>query len=344
MKNTSKTTTLVIETLTHTRIANLNRDDLGEVKRAGDRIRISSQCLKRNVRLLLNEMLGNQKNAIRSRQIPQDLIKGVVQEGVCTEAEAKKAAEKFFGKTMDAKKVELKTLVFLSAEEINALYKGFKEVCVNGPTADKGHLEVLKEASNRYGFVVSLFGRMFADSVDLNVEGAAAFKHSYTVQAQEAEKDFFTAVDDFQEQGSGHLGISEFASGDFYGCIHLNLDLLAFNLGLDKDSEEFQGLVETFLKASILAFPKAKHNSNLANNLPYYVRTRLITGFPCTNDDAFAESLDTMSQQAIVSRFQEGAAHKDSMFEGTAYDVVGTWEAFNSPVKDLIQETIKYVK
>jgi CRISPR system Cascade subunit CasC len=343
MKNTTKTTTLVIETLTHTRIANLNRDDLGEVKRAGDRIRISSQCLKRNVRLLLNEMLGSQQNAVRSRQIPQDLIKKAVANGVCDAVKAGKAAEKFFGKTMDPKKVELKTLVFLSAAEIGSLYDGFVEVCLDGPNASKGHLDVLKGAASRYGFVVSLFGRMFADSVDLNVEGAAAFKHAYTVQAQDAEKDFFTAVDDFQEQGSGHLGISEFASGDFYNCVHLNLGLLASNLGLESDSEEFKGLVEAFLKAVISSFPKAKHNSNLANNLPYYVRTRIVTGFACTNDDAFAEPLATMDQQAIVDRFKESVAKKDAMYDGLSYNVLGTWEAFNSSVKELVEETVKYV-
>lgn len=339
-----KTTTLIIETLTHTAIANLNRDDLGEVKRAGDRIRVSSQCIKRNVRLLMNELLEGKQNAVRSKHIPSDLIARAVNEGV-TEEQAKKASIAYFGsKNIDPKTNELKTLVFLSSEEIDGLYEGFKAACADPKDKNlKGHLEVLKEGSNRYGLVVSLFGRMFADDVSLNVEGAAAFKHPYTVQAQEAEKDFFTAVDDKQEHGSGHLGVTEFASGDFYGCIHLNLDLLATNLGMEKSDEEFKELVEKFLKASILAFPKAKHNSNLANNLPYFVQTRLVEGFASTNDDAYATPIPTYDQGKIIGALQESQSNKDKMYKGTAYTVKGTWSAHNTSVETLIEETIKNV-
>lgn len=338
-----KATTLIIETLTHTAIANLNRDDLGEVKRAGDRIRVSSQCLKRNVRLLLNEMLQGKQNAVRSKNIPSDLITRAVAEGV-DEKVAKEASGVFFGKAIDTKTAELKTLVFLSAEEIDTLYEGFLVICKDTKNKNvSGHLDTLKKGASRYGLIVALFGRMFADEVDLNVEGAAAFKHAYTVQAQEAEKDFFTAVDDFKEQGSGHLGVSDFASGDFYGCVHLNLDLLAFNLGLEKSGEEFKGLVELFLKAVITAFPKAKHNSNLANNLPYFVQTRIVEGFACTNDDAFATPLNTTGQTEIVKAFSDAQALKDNMYSGVAYEVKGTWAAHNTAIKVIIEETVKNV-
>jgi CRISPR system Cascade subunit CasC len=363
---------LVIETLTHTRIANLNRDDLGEVKRAGDRIRISSQCLKRNIRTTLSDS----QSPVRSRQFPQSFVERAVSEGVCTAPEAVKAAIAFFvtkkkGKAKklitdkiikankeDSKKpLNMEYLVLLSHAEREYLYQEYCSVCKGKDVPSTWDMfKFLEEAKQKHlDNIVALFGRMFADSPKLGVEGAAAFKHAYTVQAQDAEKDFFTAVDDItggsdvedsessSNTGSGHLGVSEFASGDFYNCVHLNLDLLATNLGLDSDSEEFKGLVGAFLKAVISSFPKAKHNSNLANNLPYYVRTRIVTGFACTNDDAFAEPLATMDQQAIVDRFKESVAKKDAMYDGLSYNVLGTWEAFNSSVKELVEETVKYV-
>ncbi len=39
--------------------------------------------------------------------------------------------------------------------------------------------------------------------------------------------DWFTACDDLAEQGSGHIGTTEFSSGVFYRYASINLDLLA---------------------------------------------------------------------------------------------------------------------
>ncbi|EEW1601935.1 TPA: type I-E CRISPR-associated protein Cas7/Cse4/CasC, partial [Escherichia coli] len=43
--------------------------------------------------------------------------------------------------------------------------------------------------------------------------------------------DWFTAVDDLQEQGSAHLGTQEFSSGVFYRYANINLAQLQENLG-----------------------------------------------------------------------------------------------------------------
>lgn len=71
---------------------------------------------------------------------------------------------------------------------------------------------------------------------------------------------------------AGMTGILEFNSGTFYRYAGLNLDLL-----VDKDhlevlsSEDRKNVVDTFLRATILAVPSARKNSMNANTLPGYV-------------------------------------------------------------------------
>ena len=63
------------------------------------------------------------------------------------------------------------------------------------------------------------------------IDGALAVAHAITTHIVDADIDWFTAVDDLQELGSGHLDTQEFSSGVFYRYASLNIKQLQENLG-----------------------------------------------------------------------------------------------------------------
>jgi CRISPR system Cascade subunit CasC len=108
------------------------------------------------------------------------------------------------------------------------------------------------------------------------IEGALAVAHVITTHAVDADIDWFTAVDDLQELGSGHLDTQEFSSGVFYRYASLNLKQLQMNLGLIPDIKSSE-TAESRKKALEIAshvlhmltteVPSAKQQSFAAHNL-----------------------------------------------------------------------------
>lgn len=346
---------ITMNTLTHVTIANINRDDVGNVKTAGDRIRVSSQCIKRHVRLMMNEILGDTKNTNRSRMIPNELCSRAVLDGkISSHADGINALKLLFtknlkhikGKDGEDDTAMLTSTVFMSSDEVELLYTAFCDILVelekdpkfkltklskqtkNMPT----WLAIIKNAKERYGIMVSLFGRMFADSSDLNVEAAASFKHAFTVQAVDAELDFFNAVDDLNTHGSAHLGVSEFGSGTFYRCIHLDINQFLVNMNLDPSSDDdiqvILDLLKIFMKCAIIAFPLAKQHSNLAINLPFYTRLEVLTGMATTCDNAFVNPINSFNDDDIVNQLRLSETEKDRMHLGFSYNKVYSTEVY----------------
>jgi CRISPR system Cascade subunit CasC len=130
------------------------------------------------------------------------------------------------------------------------------------------------------GADIAVFGRMVASDHSLTLDGAGLFNHSLSTHKADNEIDFFSAVDDLQpeeEAGAGMTGTLEFTSATYYRYAALNLDLLWSG---DKERpgtlemlspEERKTVVDTFLRASILAMPGARKNSMNAHTLPGYV-------------------------------------------------------------------------
>ena len=123
---------------------------------------------------------------------------------------------------------------------------------------------------------VALFGRMVASDHSLTVEAAAMFSHALSTNKVDAnELDFFSAVDDLQpsdEAGAGMTGTLEFNSATYYRFVGLNLDML-----FDTDhlhtltNDERRSVVETFVRATLMAYPTARQNSMHATTLPGFV-------------------------------------------------------------------------
>ncbi|MEB8065346.1 type I-E CRISPR-associated protein Cas7/Cse4/CasC [Citrobacter braakii] len=78
---------------------------------------------------------------------------------------------------------------------------------------------------------IALSGRMATSGLMTTIDGAMSVAHSITTHAVESGIDWFTAVDDLDSQGSGHLDTQEFSSGVFYRYASLNISQLQENLG-----------------------------------------------------------------------------------------------------------------
>lgn len=128
----------------------------------------------------------------------------------------------------------------------------------------------LKDAAD-----IALFGRMVANDHSLTVEAASMFSHALSTHKVDNEIDFFAAVDDLQpkeEPGAGMTSTLEFNSATYYRFAALNLDMLADEDHLKSmTKEERQGVVRTFLEATIKAIPSARKNTMNGSTIPDYV-------------------------------------------------------------------------
>jgi CRISPR system Cascade subunit CasC len=123
---------------------------------------------------------------------------------------------------------------------------------------------------------MALSGRMATSGLMTNITGSLAVAHAITTHAVDADIDWFTAVDDLQELGSGHLDTQEFSSGVFYRYASLNLKQLQVNLGLLPDIKA-EETADSRTKALDIAahvlhllateVPSAKQQSFAAHNL-----------------------------------------------------------------------------
>ncbi len=266
----------------------LNRDDVGAPKTATfggvNRARISSQCLKRAIRELAQDLSPKLFAGNRSRLIITPLADALKKHGVA-DPKATDIAKQVgdYLATADeaaAKKGELKvkTLMFLSPAEVEALAKELASIVKKDAKAkdlEKAVAKACKSAALKDAADIAIFGRMVASDHSLTLEGAGLFSHALSTHRADNDIDFFSAVDDLQpleESGAGMTGTLEFTSATYYRYVGLNLDLLAdaAHLGALTPGDRKE-VVKTFVQASVLAVPGARKNSMNAHTLPCYV-------------------------------------------------------------------------
>lgn len=109
-----------------------------------------------------------------------------------------------------------------------AVAEAFKK---DGKKDGKKNLDALIHGA---GLDAALFGRMITSDVLARCDAAIHVAHAFTVHAEEAESDYFSAVDDLAQEGgetgSGHINSSELTSGLFYGYVVVDVPLLVSNL------------------------------------------------------------------------------------------------------------------
>ncbi|MCI0385091.1 type I-E CRISPR-associated protein Cas7/Cse4/CasC [Streptomyces sp. CNQ085] len=306
--------------------SNLNRDDTGTPKSAYfggvRRARVSSQAWKRATRKAFNTLLPPEELGVRTKRVAEALAERIVTRDASLEpvavqlaAEMVKAAT---GSAVEVPKRKAKNdedgsatpqspyLMFLSRRQLDAL--AALAIAGSGPDGDvKALKEHLKERDNktsarravdtRHSVDIALFGRMVADSADLNVEAATQVAHAISVHKSDIESDYYTAVDDRSpdgESGAGMIGTIDFNSATLYRYAAVDVDELQRNLGLglredESPSTPVERAVGAFLEAFITSLPTGKINTFGNHTLPSAVIVKLRDRWPVSFVGAFEE-------------------------------------------------------
>ena len=262
--------------------SNLNRDDTGSPKECVfggyTRARISSQCLKRTIRRsdIFTHALGTTEQArkdnlaIRTRQLPEEIRKRLMDAGFSTEI-AVYGAERASGVGTNAEEAQkpdkygkllTKQTMFLTERDITAVFEAFQEIAQD-KTLDqiraafeakkkgkkKGEEEdeeggglKLQALARGKGFRpitvdIALFGRMTTSEAFRDVDASCQVAHALSTHKVDHEYDYYTAVDDLQGQGEEEedpgadmIGDVEFNSACYYKYLSVDLGGLVDNL------------------------------------------------------------------------------------------------------------------
>ena len=253
----------------------LNRDDVGRAKRlpfgGRDRIRVSSQCLKRHWREAAGEWslreLGSGAST-RSRRVFSEVIAGRLKErdfsedrivdvltpiraavlGESIKARQARKEKKTNDGTDPLTGLDTPQVIVFGQPEIDFLTELAVELAGDDADAtakaveayfkDKQKRDNLKALPLGSGLDAAIFGRMVTSDLMARADAAVHVAHSFTVHAEEAEPDYFSALDDLVAAegalGSGHINTSELTSGLFYGYVVVDLRRLASNLSGDR--------------------------------------------------------------------------------------------------------------
>jgi CRISPR system Cascade subunit CasC len=263
---------LQIHTLTSYAAALLNRDDAGLAKRIpfgnAERMRVSSQCLKKHWRDDLHRVLDLPRG-IRSRMffereilhrvvkehgIPEDVATKMVlllMKELITSKEKKETAE---GKKEKGNPLHIKQPILLGKPEADYLVGIIAEAAKSGDgenalkekleaisseiKAQKSNLRQMMKAAGQddlyAGVEGAMFGRFVTSDILARSDAAVHVAHAFTVHPLSTEVDYFTVVDDLKEAhedaGAAHAGDSELGAGLFYGYVVVDVPLLVSNL------------------------------------------------------------------------------------------------------------------
>ncbi|MGA6170098.1 type I-E CRISPR-associated protein Cas7/Cse4/CasC [Streptomyces sp. NPDC012600] len=305
--------------------SNLNRDDTGTPKSATyggvRRSRVSSQAWKRATREAFGELLDSSELGIRTKKVVEVLAERVMKldsslplaaaqalaaETITTATGSKVAVpgRKSKQDAEDAAPAESTYLMFLSNRQYGALAAMTVEGGKGGDLQALKDFFKVKENKSRakqlvlteHSVDIALFGRMVADSTDLNVDAAAQVAHALSVHAVEVESDYYTAVDDKNtdaETGAGMIGTVDFNSATLYRYAALDVNRLQENLGAGHDDarpvEPTRRAVAAFLEGFITSLPTGKINTFGNQTLPAAVIVKVRSRRPVSYVAAFEE-------------------------------------------------------
>lgn len=245
---------LQIHTLTGYSAALLNRDDTGLAKRlpfgGAMRTRVSSQCLKRHWRIADDpnglDKIDGAEASYRSRGLVTHLVidplRGRFEDAVIEAVEMAMQVEVYGEK--GTTKTGRQTLLF-GAPEIAWLRAQAEHLAAAADLAEavkvwrkdfKANIKAMRDAATLPGGLTSaLFGRMVTSDTAANITAPVYVAHAFTTHEEEAESDYFTAVDDLSgdEPGADTIQETELGSGIFYGYVVIDLAGLRANLGHD---------------------------------------------------------------------------------------------------------------
>ena len=343
---------LQLHTLTGYAATLLNRDDVGKAKRlpfgGSERVRVSSQCLKRHWREATGEWslqdLGSGKST-RSRRVFSDVIAEnlraqdfddsqildvlrPIRAAVLGESIKAKEAKKKNGEADQAlSQLATDQVIVLGQPEIAFLAELAGELAAESADQTAANVyEYFKDRDNKAnlralelgsGLDAAIFGRMVTSDLMARCDAAVHVAHSFTVHGEEAEPDYFSALDDLVsaagELGSGHINTSELTSGLFYGYVVIDLRQLVKNLSSDRDlaAEVLRRLVHLIATVS----PGAKLGATAPYACAELVLAEAGAGQPRTLANAFMEPVKRSDiKRGAVEAMDEYLARYDAMY------------------------------
>jgi len=281
--------------------ANLNRDDLGAPKTCyfGGvlRSRISSQCIKRSIRM--SEEFKTLCGGIRTRQLAK-----LIAEKVAGNADVKKRAAEILSKCGIAPKDEDRSdmLVYTTREAVEKMVA----LLQNGAESKD---ELLAEKFGRLIVELTavpdmaLGGRMLETGVlkDTTVDAALQVAHAISTHEARPEVDYYVAADDVpgEDAGAGFVDEALFASACFYKYFSIRWETLLENL---KDNKELAAhTVGAFIRAAATVNPRGKQNSFAAHNPPDGMLVE-IKNAPMSYANAFAKPVSLDGGRDVISQ------------------------------------------
>ena len=184
---------------------------------------------------LKSEMLGESKKA-KAAKAAQKTKAGAA--APVEDAEAEAIAERV-EEALDTNQV-----IVLGRPEIDFMRRTAAEILGKKPDnaedAVKTYLkrretlENLRALRLAAGLDAALFGRMVTSDILARGDGAVHVAHALTVHAEEAEPDYFVAIDELARQagelGTGLIQTTELTSGLFYGYVVIDVPQLISNI------------------------------------------------------------------------------------------------------------------
>ena len=373
---------LQLHTLTGYSATLLNRDDIGRAKRlpfgGRDRIRVSSQCLKRHWREATGDWslqdLGPGRS-LRSRRVFSRTIAGKLRNGRLSDEEIVNVLAPIraavLGESIKAKKTRVDKkatdpdadpfeilntdqVIVLGPPEITFLTELAVELTESGgddvPKAvadyfkDKKKRNNLKALRLGAGLDGSLFGRMVTSDLMARTDAAIHVAHSFTVHAEEAEPDYFSALDDLVaaegELGSGHINTSELTSGFFYSYVVIDLRQLVGNLSEDRSLAE--EVVRRLIHLIATVSPGAKRGATAPYACAEFVLAEVGRDQPRTLANAFMKPVPKRRvQEKAVAAIGDYLRRYDHMYGGPEDRRLAT---MIEPVPDHMGDRMKLVE
>lgn len=310
--------------------ANLNRDDLGAPKTCyfGGvlRSRISSQCIKRSIRMSdeFKQLLGG----VRTRRLAQ-LIAGTDTESkefkramnileICRLGPKEKKGKERANDEKDIK-VDSKSagLVYLSGKVVDEMRELLKDEKKEDKKLAREFAKLISQHTDAPD--MALFGRMLEpkkskgdsndskeekvwEGLNLTVEAALQVAHAISTHEARPEVDYYVAADDIpgEDAGAGYVDEAMFASACFYKYFSIDWETLLNNLKGFKDGYEKLAAhtVGAFIRGAALTNPTGKQNSFAAHNPPDGILIEL-RNTPISYANAFAQPVNRDDRDII---------------------------------------------
>ena len=329
----------------------LNRDDTNSPKTAvyggARRARVSSQSWKRATRRYFNEHLESAGAGLRTRKLGdllgQRLRERIGAAGAVDDSEVAKLVnlatgallglkgDKLTKRGEQDKVVDLEYALFISESAIEAAV----DQLVAGARGGELDIEALKEAMGKgHSLDVALFGRMIADTPELNVDAACQVAHAISTHRVSPEFDFYTTVDDLagdDESGAAMMGYVEFNSATLYRFATVSLGRLADNLG---ETGPVAKGVRTFAEGFVKSLPTGHQNSFAALTLPDLVFVSLRGDQPLSLVGAFEHPVESSGGYVLESakRLADHAAELDELYGAPR---IAGWACYLPALKDV---------